>query len=228
MAKITFINNSDFPDIAKPKPASFFIPEWYKNTGSYVGGEKKPNGNGGTTGTIKKCMPVFDAITAGYILSIPADIYVSVKDGYQHFQWAQFDLIQFHPVEQAPEHPATSRHAFPKFMNPWGIKTEKGYSTLLVEPMHHNLPFTVLPGVIDTDFYSSPVNVIFSMKDPDFEGIIPQGTPFAQVIPFKRESYEMQFGSEKDLQEMKNNFKQLRTRFFEAYKTMFRQPKEYK
>jgi hypothetical protein len=228
MAKITFINSSDYAEIEKPQPASSFIPEWYKEMKTYTADEKKPDGNGITTGTIKKCMPVFDAITAGYILSTPADIYVSIKDGAQHFEWPQFDLIQFHPVEQAPKHPAMNGHAFPKFINPWGIKTEKGYSILVTEPMHRELPFRVLPGVVDTDTYAAPINVIFSMKDPLFEGLIPQGTPFAQVIPFKREAHKMVMGNKKDSEEMKNTFHKLRTRFFDAYKIMYRQPKEYK
>jgi hypothetical protein len=228
MSKIIFINNSDYLEIETPKPASNFIPDWYKEMKSYSGDKKKPDGNGVTTGTIKKCMPVFDAISAGYILSTPADIYVSIRDGAQHFEWSQFDLIKFHPIEQAPKHPIMNGHAYPKFINPWGIKTEKGYSVLVAEPMHRELPFRVMPGIIDTDTYTAPINVIFTMKDPLFEGLIPKGTPFAQAIPFRREAYEMVLGDEKDLKEMKNNAIKLRTRFFDAYKTIFRQPKEYK
>ena len=228
MPKITFICSVDFPDIEKPQPASFFIPDWYKEMESYMNGVKKPDGNGGTSGTIKKCMPVFDAITAGYILTTPADIYVSLKDGVQFFEWANFNLIRFHPVEQAPNHPIKTIGAYPKFMNPWGVKTEKGYSILLVEPMHHNLPFHVMPGVIDTDQYAAPVNVIFSMKDLNFEGLIPKGTPFAQIIPFRRESYKMEFDNFNNSIEFRNTIVLLRTKFHDAYKTMFRVPKEYK
>jgi hypothetical protein len=228
MPKITFICSVDFPDIEKPQPASLFIPDWYKEMESYMSGVKKPDGNGGTSGTIKKCMPVFDAITAGYILTTPADIYVSLKDGLQFFEWANFDLIRFHPVEQASNHPIKTIGAYPKFMNPWGVKTEKGYSILLVEPMHHNLPFHVMPGVIDTDQYAAPVNVIFSMKDLNFEGLIPKGTPFAQIIPFKRESYKMEFDNFNNSIEFRNTITLLRTKFHDAYKTMFRVPKEYK
>ena len=46
----------------RPKPADKFIPNWYKNLESYLSGEKKPDGNGITTGTAKRCMPIFDAI----------------------------------------------------------------------------------------------------------------------------------------------------------------------
>lgn len=224
MKEIIFTNASGFGGIDKPQPASAFIPEWYKKTESYIGGTKKPNGLGGTTGTIKRCMPVFDAITAGYILTLPADVYAS-KEG---FQWASFDMIQYHPIEQGPSHPAGNGLPYPKFMNPWSIRTPDGYSILLLEPMHRDLPFNVLPGVIDTDKYQAPINVIFTMKDPNFEGIIPKGTPFAQVIPFKREFWSTKIGKEKDLIHQKEIFSQLRTKFFDAYKTMFRADKQYK
>jgi hypothetical protein len=109
-----------------PKPASRLIPDWYKNTNSYTSGDKKPDGAGNTTATIKKCMPVFDAMTAGYIIESPADIYVSIKDGGQWFEWSDFNLISFHPVIQAPLHPDKKLdYQYPKWNNPWSIKTPK-------------------------------------------------------------------------------------------------------
>jgi hypothetical protein len=75
--KITFTNSFDV-DMSEfePQPASKFIPLWYKKTSSYVGSEEKKPENGLTTATIKRCMPVFDAITAGYIITTYTDIYV--------------------------------------------------------------------------------------------------------------------------------------------------------
>lgn len=225
---ITFIKVVDFDGIEKPIPASELIPDWYKKTQSYMEGKKAPDGKGGTPSTIKRCMPVFDAISAGYLLTLPADIYVKVVDGKQWFEWSQFDLIAFHPIEQAPYHPDMNGFPFPKFMNPWGVKTPSGYSILLTQPMHHDLPFNVLPGIVDTDAYPAPVNVIFSMKDPNFEGMIPKGTPFAQIIPFKREVWKMVEGGEKELKLVKETGIKLRTKFFDAYKNMFRSKKEFK
>jgi hypothetical protein len=195
---------------------------------SYVGKEKKPNGNGVTTATIKRCMPVFDAISAGYIITLPADVYVSIRNEEQYFQWSDFNLIQFHPVEQAPNHPTRKPYSYPKWINYWAIKTPKGYSTLFVQPMHRESLFTILPGIVDTDEYCAPVNFPFVINDSKFEGIIPKGTPIAQVIPFKRESWEMKFGAEKEIAEQANVSRKLGTKFFDRYKNMFRQNKEYK
>lgn len=224
---IIFTNTSGV-DIEQPQFASKLVPEWYKNMESYVNGDKKPSGAGGTKATIKRCMPVFDAIIAGYIIVLPADVYVSIKDGQQYFEWSNLGLVSFHPIEQAPTHPNRKPHAYPKWNNPWAIKTPKGYSTMFIQPMHRESVFTILPGIVDTDEYYAPVNFPFVINDPEFEGLIPKGTPIAQVIPFKRESWTMQFGGEKELKEQANITNKLSTKFFDRYKTMFRASKEYK
>lgn len=225
---IKFTNISGYKDFEKPQPASAFIPDWYKNTESYVGGKKATNGQGSTTATIKKCIPVFDAITAGYIITLPADVMVSLKDGAQYFEWANFNLISFHPIEQAPLHPIRNEQPYPKWVNHWAIKTPKGYSALFVQPFHRESLFTILPGIVDTDTYTAPVNFPMVINEPNFEGIIPKGTPIAQVIPFKRDAFKMEFGKQKEMIEQSNVSNKLYTKFFDKYKTMFWHRKEYK
>jgi len=244
---ITFTNTWD-EEVETPKPALHHMPDWYKNVDSYIGGIKKPDGQGRTTATIKRCMPVFDSITAGYIITSPADVYVSMQDykainsqtkelvenlptkKVQNFEWpsSTFDLIQFHIVEQAPNHPMRNLHVYAKWMSPWAIKTPKGYSTLFIQPMHRESVFTILPGIVDTDKFFNPVHFPFVINDPFFEGLIPKGTPIAQVIPFKRESWKLQLGGNKELKEKKEVSDKLSTKFFDAYKDMFRQEKQYK
>lgn len=226
--QIKFSNTSGFKDLESPKSASSFIPDWYKNTESYIGGKKTTDGNASTTATIKRCMPVFDAITAGYIITLPADVIVSIKDNEQYFEWANFGLVQFHPIVQAPEHPARKPYAYPKWMNPWAIKTPKGYSVLFVQPFHRESVFTILPGIVDTDTYTAPVNFPFVINDPQFEGLIPKGTPIVQVIPFKRDTWQIEFGGMAELQEQANITTNLMTKFFDRYKTMFWSRKEYR
>jgi hypothetical protein len=226
--KIIFTNTTSFTDLEPPQLSSKFMPEWYKKMDSYIGNKKIPDGGGNSKATIKKCMPVFDAINAGYIIVSPADVYVSIKDGAQYFEWSDLSLIGFHPIEQAPDHPMKKPHAYPKWINYWAIKTPKGYSTMFVQPMHRESVFTILPGIVDTDTYCAPVNFPMVINDPEFEGLIPKGTPIAQVIPFKRDSWSMKFGGKKELQEQANVTKNLQTKFFDRYKNMFRQSKEYK
>ena len=225
---IKFTNTSGWKDLEQPQPASAFIPDWYKNVESYIGGKKITNGNGMSMATIKRCMPVFDAITAGYIITSPADVMITLKDGHQNFEWSNFGLISFHPIEQAPEHPARKPYQYPKWNNPWGIKTPKGYSTMFIQPMHRESVFTILPGIVDTDTYTAQVNFPFVVNDPNFEGLIPKGTPIAQIIPIKRDAWKMEFGGQEELNEQVNISTKLNTKFFDRYKTMFWSRKEYK
>lgn len=228
MKKIKFTNITNLEAVEKPEPASRLVPEWYKKTESYIGGVRIPSQDQLiTSATIKKCMPVFDAITAGYIIKSPADVWVTIKNGVQRFHWSNFDLISFHPVEQAPLHPEKKPYAYAKWNNPWSIKTPKGYSTLFVQPFHRESIFTILPGIVDTDKYFASINFPFVINDPNFEGIIPVGTPIAQVIPFKRETWKIEFGNKKDIEDQNNITHKLQTKFYDRYKTFFWSRKQY-
>lgn len=224
MQIIKFTNTIGVPEEYRPVPASKVIPDWYKQTESYIGGKRQPTGQGDTSGTIKRCMPVFDAITAGYIICLPADVYISQKDGAPYYEWSNFGLVQFHPVIQAPLHPKANAFPYPKWINPWAIKTAPGYSTLFVQPFHRESEFTILPGLVDTDTYSAAVNFPFVLNDIKFEGIIPAGTPIAQVIPIKRDQWKMKIG---DADQARVTTR-LQSKMFDRYKSLFWHKKEYK
>ena len=259
MAKIKFTDTLGVPEEFKPKPASLVVPDWYKHMESYVDGEKKPDITGATTATVKKCMPVFDALTAGYILVTHKPIYISQQtveygDGefyrktgqvkllteeevkeqgltttQPYYEWDTNQPIAFHPKDQAPEHPNNNGHmSYPKWLNPWSIKTEPGYSTLFIQPVHRESVFTILPGIVDTDTFDAPVNFPFVLNDINFEGTIPAGTPMAQVVPFRRESWEMEIGNHEDVVRQTETTNLLKTQLFDSYKSQFRQAKEYK
>jgi hypothetical protein len=235
--EIVFYKILDILDEYKPEPAKKFIPEWYRRTENYMGNEKKPNGNAQTSATIKKCMPVFDAITAGYIITTYADIFVSrqtiqINSGETitspWYEWPSIESIQFHPIEQAPLHPDNQNSPYPKFMNPWGMKTPKGYSVLFIPPMHRKTPFNILPGIVDTDTYVPPVNFPFVLSDPNFEGMIPAGTPVAQIIPFKRESWLSSVSTKEIFNQIIDVNKKLSSHFFDKYKSFFWHRKDYR
>ncbi len=194
-----------------------------------MGEGKVPNGTGGTTATIKKCIPVFDALTSGYLILSPMDVYVSQKEGLPWYEWGAGTSIEFHPIEQAPNHPGFNGAPYPKWINPWAIKTEPGYSVLFVQPFHRESMFNILPGVVDTDTYISPVNFPFVLKDATWEGMIPAGTPIAQVIPFKRDAFKMEITETADkIMEQAKTTRKLRSRIFDSYKNQFWNRKEYK
>jgi len=249
MTIIKFTDTMGVAEDYRPKTADRFVPDWYKNLESYLGGEKAPDGNGSTSATAKRCMPIFDAISGGYILTTYVDVWVKqqpqIPEGtfmdentdmstfptQPFYEWPSFGPLGFHPVEQMPEHPSKGDHkiSYPKWINPWAITTPPGYSVLFISPMHRDSMFTILPGIVDTDQYAAPVNFPFVLNEANkFEGLIPAGTPMAQVIPFKRDSWEMQTGTQEDFNEQLKITSKLRTKFFDSYKTQYRQLKEYK
>ncbi len=229
MSKEIIFTNIFGLDFFPPKPAVKEVPEWYRNTSEYMGDQgKKVSGEGGTPHTIKKCIPVFDAITAGYILYTQVDIQVSQQDNLPYYNWSDQNAISWHPIEQAPLHPIKNGAPYPKWNNPYAITTPPGYSVLFTQPMHRESVFTILDGIVDTDTYKAPVNFPFVLNDVKWEGIIPAGTPMAQVIPFKRESWEHKIGSDKEQQEQDKVTRKLKTLFFNSYKRQFWFKKIYK
>jgi len=211
-----------------PKPAVKEVPEWYKNTPEYTNESKTIIKSNDTSHTIKKCMPVFDAITSGYIIYTQVDVQVSKQDGLPYYTWPSQDPISFHPIQQAPLHPARNEAPYPKWTNPYIIATPPGYSVLLTQPFHRDSIFTIFDAVVDTDKYKSTVSIPFTMNDLDWEGIIPAGTPMAQIIPFKRESWKHEIGSDKEREEHKKVLAQTLSLFFNSYKKQFWSRKEYR
>jgi hypothetical protein len=228
MNKIVFASEPNFQqkDVFPPAPTKNYLPDWYKATDSYINGERKPVGEGNVSVTIKKCMPVFDALTAGYLIFTYTDIYVSQKDNSPYYEWPTGDILQWHPTVQAPNHPKHNEHPYPKFMNGWSIQTPKGYSCLFINPTHRESPISILEGVVDTDTYTNTINFPFVLKDSKFEGLIPRGTPIVQVIPFERESWRMEIGEHNEKEFFKTRGKLL-SQFFDKYKTDFWHRKDY-
>ena len=84
-------------------------------------------------------------------------------------------------------------------MNPWIIKTPPGYSTLFLPPLNNSDDrFNIIPGIVDTDSFNVHINfpiVINGDKYPSLETTIKKGTPYVQVIPFKRDNWKMKINS---------------------------------
>lgn len=231
-------------DIFYPKPASECIPDWYKKQTSYSDNKKITFLSGRVNSTIKKCIPIFDSITSGYIIFCPFDIQITKKENGYEFIWSQrflddffktdpvtnlHDPILFHDSSQLLDYPKLQNYgAIPKFISPWSIQTPKGYSILITQPMHRESVFTILDGIVDTDTYKSPVNFPFVFNDPNWEGIIKAGTPIAQIIPFKRDTWKMSFGNKKDFDLARKDVFKNNAFMTNAYKKLFWNKKSFK
>ncbi len=188
-----------------PKPIKLNIPEWYKKLQ-----------HSATKLTIKGCVPVMDSLTSGYVLSLPQDIILKnnvLEDNKiisrmipsQQNKLKTIDLNinvedvdQTHNREQVEGSPINKKNLqFPiqKFLNPWTIKTPTGYSCLFVPPLNNEDDrFSIIPAIVNTDTFSLPINFPFVMngdKYPVLDTTIKRGTPYVQIIPFKRDNWKM-------------------------------------
>lgn len=233
--EIQFLNFWETEAIDTPPfPASKSIPEWFKKMNSYMNYQKEPN-NGRAEPTIKRCMPFFDAMTCGYLIRTVGDIWVKNTGGTVEFEFPKQnpngvlakDLIEFHSSDQLQFFPDLNTQRVPKFISPWGIKTPKGYSVLITNPISRNLPFKILDGFVDTDTYHLPINFPFIWTDKYYNGLLPAGTPIAQVIPVKRESWKQVLSKQGTDEILHKQGHFIRMRFFDKYKNNFRQVKDY-
>lgn len=217
--------------IEQPIPAVRNLPSWYKRKKPTIDNSKLEHyGDGTSNTTVKWCNPFGDALQAGYQIVLSQDISVTTVDEQKSFIWHTGGpgLISTHAKEQiSPELIPEGFNSQPfKFENFFEVITPKGYSSLFLHPLNRpELPFHTLAGIVDTDGYNLPVNFPFVIRQ-DFEGIIPAGTPIAQVIPFKRDSWQMSL--EAFDQKLSNRaLSKLRTKLFRAYKTMYWQKKTF-
>jgi hypothetical protein len=207
-----------------PIPTKLNIPEWYKKL------EHSPENM-----TIKGCMPFLDTITSGYLLKIPQDFYVrhnvdsknekgeNFKDSFQTFGLhnqqqalhakyinlnSGFDTHSLKQVKESPFIEKNKNLPFYKILNPWKIKTPKGYSCLFVPPLNNaDDRFSIIPGIVDTDTFPTEINfpiIINGDKYPVLETTIKKGSTYVQIIPFKRDSWKMTFKS-REQKEVQNS-----------------------
>jgi hypothetical protein len=214
-----------------PVPIKTMLPEWYKRQNKYTFGEKSYSDYGLPNHTIKGCMPVFDLLTSGYLITLPADVKFQLQEnGLMSTAWSTnaIKMIESHPVEQYNEFKIDDSF-YPlgfKFINPWVVKTPPGYSCLFMTPSYNDeLPFYILPAIVDTDKHPISVNFPFFIKK-DFEGIIPMGTPLVQIIPFKRDDWKSETIQEVD-KSLWSLWSRAEGKMGNRYKTFFRQQRKW-
>jgi hypothetical protein len=203
--KITFVARDPygFEVAPRPYPASQAIPQWWKDAKPYEVTHSTPNAerlvveNYQASFSFKKCTPMLDALTSGYIIPLWTDVMVEQKE-FPQISWKiqsspQGVFTQHAHSSQFVETPVGYTNNVFKYMNPWIPKTPPGYSVLITSPIgYRNLPFQAIPAVIDSDVSEFEAILPVWLKE-GFEGVVEKGTPMAQVIPFKRTNWEAEF-----------------------------------
>lgn len=217
-----------------PSSAVKEVPEWYKNlTRFYKSNKVSFSDSGAPTGTMKGCIPVFDAMIHGYIQKTWTDIYIE-RDEYDEitYRWSRGPEIMrtrdAYQYETMPTPAGFDKRMF-TWNRPWGLITPPGYSVLITHPMYrHELPFMSQPGIIDTDVYhaAGKNSVPFFLKE-GFTGLIPAGTPMYQIVPIKREPWHATAHGSEFSRIKDDTSRLLRSKIYDGYKKLFWQRKEF-
>lgn len=190
----------------QPELAAKTLPEWYKNQKRY-----DEAGNS----SWRNCVPFFDVMSAGYVLLTPCDISFE-HDGtrltskpsdpiYNSFVEDRESLKGFHaPIGHYDQHFA--------WLPRWGVSLQEGFSAIYTTPFNRfELPFTAASGIIDNDKINTPGRMPFFIKE-GWTGVLPKGTPFVQIIPFRRENWTLVNLEASDVQIRRNLKRSVRFR----------------
>tara|TARA_R100001460_G_scaffold98568_1_gene141475 strand:+ start:751 stop:1494 length:744 start_codon:yes stop_codon:yes gene_type:complete len=227
----------------KPEPIKLNIPQWFKDL------EHHPRYK-----TIKGCQPFLETLTSGYLLRTPIDYHLlfnqETKEDIQGSKFtsnittdinktlaARMNIgeTESHSIDQLSEKcPFNHRnkgYSYIKILNPWTIKTPPGYSCLFLPPLNNSDDrFSIIPGIVDTDTFTAEINfpiIINGDKYEKLDTIIKQGTPYVQVIPFKRDSWKMKIISKKNNENLENRFLAIRS-VLHSYKNSFWKKRTWK
>ncbi|WP_315779152.1 hypothetical protein [Bradyrhizobium sp. SZCCHNPS1003] len=184
--------------IPQPVPAPMGVPDWVKTMPATAFSAL----NQAEEQTVKRCPPFIDAMTTGFLIPLICDL--KVEDS--GISWdnelppgGAIDFprspISFHDVAQVTGSPLFETDRFLlKFHNLWTIEAPEGWALLFTHPVNRfDLPFTTVTGLVDSDrFHDSFVHFPADWHDTAFRGVIPRGTPVAQCIPVKRQTWAMQ------------------------------------
>jgi hypothetical protein len=179
-----------------PEPASKGLPEWYKKIPRYSREE-----TGKDWLTVKACLPYLDAMSAGYVLKTWCDITVSKDEetGNTLLTWNN----QLAPAFEKTEESHTGMARMPGFTEwkfgwnmPWSFEMPEGYSALITTPLNRpDLPFIIASGITDMDKFPLAGVATFCVNE-SFEGVVPAGTPYMQIIPIKRDDFTLKIDQE--------------------------------
>lgn len=147
--------------------------------------------------SLRRCQGTYDYSTAGFIIPLWCDVTIRPDSTGKNFEFKTSDFndqYQF-PVEgfnreMAEGCPITKNNKmqtgqFPKLVTPWRYRTPKGVSLIALPMLYEpNENYTIVPGIVHTDFYNQ-INVVINVLT-DKEFTIPAGTPIQHMIPYHR------------------------------------------
>lgn len=241
---IRFRYREDHAMLPRPVKASKSLPQWLKGLPRVIPGRHQNE-----PGTAKRCVPILDATTQGYIIPAWCDWHISVTESQVTIENSETGdvaiegltqseiqvsapanlgfsaMIESHGWQQVGDDCPIKHYlvgsTIMKFINPWVIETAPGWSCLFKSPANHYNNVRLVEGVVDTDTYKRQVHFPFFWDGNKYgEFYINKGDPLVHVIPFKREPLEMQFDTW-DHDYMTQMDRNHFTHFFDSYRRLW-------
>lgn len=218
----------------KPFPASQSIPEWWKQASPYIKSKENPDGkkiivnNFQSNASFKKCTPMLDMLSSGYIVPLWSDVQIKKVEGIPQITWrVQKNVFELQNPEDVEVPVGYSKVQF-KFLNRWIPKLPRGYSAMVIPcPGYQNNIFKPMSAVIDYDKTTHPLHPPMFLRN-DFEGIVEKGTPMFQIVPFKRNNWESTFSFLNDQDYNINIDRDVKSTIVNNYIKNFWEKKTYK
>jgi hypothetical protein len=228
------LDKYSFEVCPKPFPASQAIPQWWKEASPYIKNIDNPDGkkviveNFEANATFKKCTPMLDMLSSGYMVPLWADVQVSLKNDHPSINWrVKKNVFDLHDGQEVEIPDGYHKTQF-KFLNQWVPKLPKGYSALIVPcPGYPNSIFRPIAAVIDYDKTTHPLFPPVYLKE-NFEGIVEKGTPIFQIIPFKRNNWQSKFSFLNEGEQLIQHDRDIKATIVNNYVKNFWEKKTYK
>jgi hypothetical protein len=159
------------------------LPSWWKNLS-----KKK--------GSIRRCQGTYDYITHGIVVPLWTDVTIRPSIDGKRFELKLTGYGDKYFVAEGFENESSEGCPFsslkkiptaqyPKLVSPWLYITPKGVSLMSLPMLHEPNPnYTVVPGVVHTDFYHH-IHVVLNITT-DKEFTIRAGTPIQYLVPINR------------------------------------------
>ena len=212
--KIRFVSNRPWVDensASKPEPIRKTLPDWYRQAERFVPDPatgkplEAPDGSGKLP-TWKACPALYDVMGSGYAYRTPCDIEF-YEDAAGNIQGRVLDtqhknfLVDREPMPQF-FHPRGYHRKHFAWWADWAVELPHGYSALYTHPFNRfELPFLTTSGIVDNDKVHLPGTMPFFILK-GVSGVLPAGTPYVQILPFKREHWESEIDASLGLDDM--------------------------
>lgn len=191
-----FTLHASFYEFSKPRLASTWLPNWWKNLKNEMPVPESPV----SQSTMKRCVGMTSLYQRGFVLPLWSDLIIEVSPiGTTDFRWfaPEGSMIEFghHPeVQRSGYLPDTHYHQL-KLSSVWGARCKEDIEFLMLQPTwNHPSPekMIICPGLLNFKFTSSLNVNMFIPRDKEVKTLkLNIGFPLAQFVPLSERDVDI-------------------------------------